>query len=121
MFIESEITEFGKNPDWRKHHILTELRERDEEQQELKERDQIDSVRIEIENQIQDISKAKGVVFDLRGYPNNNHDVISYLIENPVRSAKWNIPEKLLNMIMLSFSGIWNIPGIYQNKCPELL
>ncbi len=47
----------------------------------------------EIENQIHDISKAKGVVFDVRGYPNSNDDVISYLIENPVRSAKWNIPE----------------------------
>lgn len=47
----------------------------------------------EIENRIQDISKAKGVVFDLRGYPNGNHDVISYMIDYPVQSAKWNIPE----------------------------
>jgi len=47
----------------------------------------------EIENRIQDISKAKGVVFDLRGYPNSNHDVISYMIDYPVQSAKWNIPE----------------------------
>jgi C-terminal processing protease CtpA/Prc len=26
------------------------------------------------------LAKAKGVVFDLRGYPNNNHDVISHLL-----------------------------------------
>ena len=30
--------------------------------------------------------------------------------------TKWSIPEKLLNMIMLSFSGIWNIPGIFQKN-----
>jgi C-terminal processing protease CtpA/Prc len=44
----------------------------------------------EIENRIEDISKAKGVVFDLRGYPNSNHNVIRYMIDHPVQSAKWN-------------------------------
>jgi len=47
----------------------------------------------EIESQIQEISKAKGVVFDLRGMPNGNHDVISYMIDQPVHSPKWNIPQ----------------------------
>ena len=46
----------------------------------------------EIESQIQEISKAKGVVFDLRGMPKGNHDVISHMIDHPVLSPKWNIP-----------------------------
>jgi C-terminal processing protease CtpA/Prc len=47
----------------------------------------------EIEAQIQGISMSKGIVFDLRGYPKGNHDVISYMIDSPVQSAIWKIPE----------------------------
>ncbi len=46
----------------------------------------------EIEKRIQEISKAKGVVFDLRGYPNSNHPIIGYIIDTPVQSAKWLKP-----------------------------
>jgi C-terminal processing protease CtpA/Prc len=67
----------------------------------------------EIENRIQDISTATGVVFDLRGYPNGNHDVISYMIDYPVRSAKWNIPEIIYpdyeNIAGYDTSGRWTI------------
>jgi C-terminal processing protease CtpA/Prc len=67
----------------------------------------------EIEDQIQDISTATGVVFDLRGYPNSNHDVISYMIDYPVRSAKWNIPEIVYpdheNIAGYDTSGRWTI------------
>lgn len=38
----------------------------------------------EINSAIELLSKARGVIFDLRGYPNNNHDVLSYLLNSPV-------------------------------------
>lgn len=41
---------------------------------------------------IEQIANAKGVIFDLRGYPNSNHNVIRYMINEPVQSARWNLP-----------------------------
>lgn len=43
-----------------------------------------------IDSAMSKLAKAKGVVFDLRGYPNNNHDVISHLLGgNEQRGEKW--------------------------------
>jgi C-terminal processing protease CtpA/Prc len=39
------------------------------------------------------LEKAKGIVFDLRGYPNNVSPlIIHHLIDKPVNSARWNVP-----------------------------
>ena len=46
-----------------------------------------------IESRIHEIAEAKGVIFDMRGYPAGNHDVMRYMIEQPIRSAKWNVPQ----------------------------
>ena len=67
----------------------------------------------EIESQIQEISKAKGVVFDLRGMPNRNDDVISYMIDHPVQSPKWNVPKIIYpdqeSIVGYDTSGRWTI------------
>jgi C-terminal processing protease CtpA/Prc len=48
----------------------------------------------EITNRIIEISAARGVIFDLRGYPNGNHQVISHLLTEPDTSDAWmRIPE----------------------------
>ena len=47
----------------------------------------------EIERKIDTIAKARGVIFDLRGYPLGNHDVIRHLIDTVVLSAIWQIPQ----------------------------
>jgi len=39
---------------------------------------------------LESIAAAPGAVFDLRGYPKGNHDVILHLIDEPVESARWN-------------------------------
>lgn len=39
-----------------------------------------------------ELEKAKGIVFDLRGYPNVSPVVISHLIDSRVQSARWMIP-----------------------------
>jgi len=47
----------------------------------------------EINAVMEKLASARGVVFDLRGYPRGNHDIICHLIDEPVQSAKWNIPQ----------------------------
>ncbi len=44
---------------------------------------------LEITKMIEDISRAKGVVFDLRGYPKGNHGIISHLLEEKDTSTAW--------------------------------
>lgn len=46
----------------------------------------------EIRAEIDTLAAAPGVVFDLRGYPQGNHEVIRHLIDEPVRSAHWMVP-----------------------------
>lgn len=46
----------------------------------------------EITRRIDDLAAAPGVIFDLRGYPNGNHEVLRHLIDGPVRSAQWRVP-----------------------------
>ncbi len=44
----------------------------------------------EIDSVMDKLAKAKGVVFDLRGHPNSNHDVISHLLTGKEqRGEKW--------------------------------
>ncbi len=43
----------------------------------------------EIKAKIFDLAKAKGVIFDLRGYPNGNHEVICHLLEENDTSVAW--------------------------------
>jgi C-terminal processing protease CtpA/Prc len=42
-----------------------------------------------IEARIKDLAAAEGVVFDLRGYPNGNHQVLSHLLREPDRDSAW--------------------------------
>jgi C-terminal processing protease CtpA/Prc len=39
-----------------------------------------------------DLEKAKGIIFDLRGYPRGSTVAISHLIDTRVQSARWMIP-----------------------------
>jgi len=43
----------------------------------------------DINARIQELAAARGVVFDLRGYPNGNHQVLSHLLREPDRSSAW--------------------------------
>jgi hypothetical protein len=49
----------------------------------------------EISAQINDIAAADGVIFDMRGYPNGNDDVLSYLVDVLSHSATFNIPQTI--------------------------
>ena len=60
------------------------------------------------------LSAAKGVIFDLRGYPNSNHDVLRYLTRTPLRSARWEVPEQIypdqMDLVGYDTSGRWTLP-----------
>jgi C-terminal processing protease CtpA/Prc len=43
----------------------------------------------DIQKNLEAIAGAKGVVFDLRGYPKGNHQVISHLLTEPDTSSAW--------------------------------
>lgn len=45
------------------------------------------------EARVEELAEADGVVFDLRGYPNGNHLVLSHLSDEPLQSAFWRIPQ----------------------------
>ncbi|MEQ9442328.1 MAG: S41 family peptidase [Cyclobacteriaceae bacterium] len=43
----------------------------------------------DIEKEIEVLQKAKSIIFDLRGYPNRNHEIISHLLTSPDTSTAW--------------------------------
>jgi C-terminal processing protease CtpA/Prc len=43
----------------------------------------------EIDSLMPDLQKAKGVICDLRGYPNGNHDLITHLLRGRDTSSSW--------------------------------
>jgi C-terminal processing protease CtpA/Prc len=43
----------------------------------------------EIQQKIEDLAEAKGVIFDLRGYPNGNHQIICHLLKENDTSKAW--------------------------------
>ena len=49
----------------------------------------------EIQERLDDLAEAPGVVFDLRGYPNNNHQILTHLLTGP-DDAEWMFIPQLI-------------------------
>jgi C-terminal processing protease CtpA/Prc len=62
------------------------------------------------------LEKARGVIFDLRGYPRVSPVVISHLIDKPVESARWMVPiiktPDHANIVDYSTDGRWKLEPI---------
>jgi C-terminal processing protease CtpA/Prc len=60
------------------------------------------------------LAAARGIVFDLRGYPKSNHEIICHLTAKPVQSAKWNIPQIIYpdreRLAGYNTTGRWTVP-----------
>lgn len=73
----------------------------------------------DMNDQINEMSKAKGIIFDVRGYPKNSHEIIGHMIDEPVLSLKWNIPQIIYpdqeNLVGYDTSGRW----VIQPKKPK--
>jgi C-terminal processing protease CtpA/Prc len=71
----------------------------------------------EFEQSLPDLVEAKGIVFDMRGYPKglNAHALFGRLIEKPVRSAHFIVPEITRpDRTDMNFDGVgrWTIPPL---------
>jgi C-terminal processing protease CtpA/Prc len=79
----------------------------------------VDLVRAEIaaiNERIAELAAARGVVFDVRGYPNGNHQVISHLLSSPDTSTAWmRVPHiiypDLENVVEFAEFG-WQMPAL---------
>ena len=68
----------------------------------------------EIEPRLTELAAARGIVFDLRGYPRGNHAVLQHLTDEPILSARWNVPRAIYpdreRRVGYDTSGRWNLP-----------
>jgi C-terminal processing protease CtpA/Prc len=62
------------------------------------------------------LEKARGIIFDVRGYPRVSPVVISHLIDTPVESARWMVPiiktPDHANIVDYSTDGRWKLEPI---------
>ncbi|HEU5237307.1 MAG TPA: S41 family peptidase, partial [Pyrinomonadaceae bacterium] len=62
------------------------------------------------------LEKARGIIFDLRGYPRLSPDLISHLIDKPVESARWMVPMVKIpdhaNMVDYNTDGRWKLEPV---------
>ena len=60
------------------------------------------------------LATAKGIVFDVRGRPNGNHEVLRHLSKDTLRSPRWMIPQYMYpdqeNIAGYDTSGRWTLP-----------
>ncbi len=63
---------------------------------------------------ISELADARGIIFDLRGYPNANHTVLQHLTSVPLTSAHWQIPHQIYPdqeaLVGYETSGRWRLP-----------
>lgn len=48
-----------------------------------------------IEPRLGELAAARAVIFDLRGYPKGNHDILRHLTSETMRSARWQVPQTI--------------------------
>ncbi|MCZ6633646.1 MAG: S41 family peptidase, partial [bacterium] len=62
---------------------------------------------------LDELKQAKGIVFDLRGYANGNHGILSHLTDRPIGSARWQVPQIIypdrLKSAGYDTAGRWNM------------
>ncbi len=67
-----------------------------------------------IAERLDQLAAARGVVFDLRGYPAGNHMILQHLTDGPLESAKWNVPLAIhpdrRDLVGYDTSGRWEMP-----------
>lgn len=71
----------------------------------------------EIDTHMEMLAAAKGVVFDLRGYPEGgNQRVLQHLSTDTLRSARWQVPQIIYpdreRLVGYDASGRWTLPPL---------
>jgi len=68
-----------------------------------------------IKQNIEKLESARGIIFDLRGYPKGNHEIIQHLIDTNVASAIWCKPFTVFpdrENIQFDLAKRWDLPPI---------
>lgn len=73
-----------------------------------------------IEPRLGELAAARAIVFDLRGYPKNNHDILRHLTSEPLQSARWQVPQVIYpdrhRLVGYDENGRWTL----EPKAPRL-
>ncbi|HEX7706132.1 MAG TPA: S41 family peptidase [Thermoanaerobaculia bacterium] len=68
---------------------------------------------LDIESAMPKLTTARGIVFDLRGYPKDNHDVLRHLSGTSLQSARFQIARRIYpdqkRLVGYDESGRWNL------------
>lgn len=66
-----------------------------------------------IQEHMESLAQAKGVIFDLRGYPKGNHAILQHLTDEPIQSAYWQVPQIIYpdqkELVGYDTSGRWTL------------
>lgn len=49
----------------------------------------------DFEEKIHELAQAKKVIVDMRGYPNDNHQILAHFSNQTLQSPRWNVPQIL--------------------------
>ncbi len=80
----------------------------------------------EIQESIDSLATAQGVVFDLRGYPEGgNQRVLQHLSPDTLRSARWQVPQIIYpdrdDLVGYDTSGRWSLPPLEPQFSGEIV
>lgn len=68
----------------------------------------------DVRPKIKDFAKAKGIIFDLRGYPKGTQFLFQHMTDEHMQSAKWQIPQQIrpdrVGMKEIETTGRWEMP-----------
>jgi C-terminal processing protease CtpA/Prc len=74
----------------------------------------------QIDSLMPELARARGVICDLRGYPNGNHDLICHLLRAPDTSAHWMAIPKFIYPDRQSPAGFQYFGWQLQPKLPRI-
>ncbi len=69
----------------------------------------------EINGKMEILEKAKGIIFDMRGYPKGNHEILQHLTVEHMTSAMWCVPLTVFpdrQNVEFEISDRWEMPPL---------
>lgn len=104
----------GKMPDIKKRDVIELIVEGDSAEDNIYYVDLGRAEPGEVRAKIEEFAKAKGIVFDLRGYPRGTQFLLQHMTDQHMQSQKWQVPKQVrpdrLDMKEFRTSGRWQMP-----------
>ena len=104
----------GKMPETKKRDVVELIVEGDSAAENIYYVDLGRAEPGEIRDKIEEFAVAKGIVFDLRGYPRGTQFLLQHMTDQHMQSQKWQVPKQVrparLDMTEFRTSGRWEMP-----------